>query len=50
MVVSNAKETQTIITVDPETKSEVKKSVIRNFEALYLRGDAVILISPLVRT
>ena len=50
MVIANAKEVQYAISVDPET-NEIKKSAIsREFEMLYMRGDLVVVVSPLVRT
>ena len=50
MMIANAKEVQYVISVDPET-NEIKKSALsREFEMLYMRGDLVIVVSPLVRT
>ena len=50
MAFSNAKEIQTITEVDPDSGIEKKIQVSRAFEVLYVRGDSIILLSPLVRT
>lgn len=50
MVISNAKETYPVTEIDPETGAEVTRTNTRNFEILYVRGDCIVLFSPLVRT
>ena len=50
MVLSNVKEILYITSVDPETNEEKKQAVTRDIEVLFMRGDLVVLVSPLVRT
>lgn len=49
MVISNAKETKYILVTDPETNEVTKTSETREFEILFLRGDLIVVVSPLVR-
>ena len=50
MVISNAKEIHYVTTIDPETNEKKSQAFTRDIEVLYMRGDGVILVSPLVRT
>ena len=50
LVVSNAKEIHTIVTKETETAVASSRNEVRDFEILFVRGDTVTLISPMVRT
>ena len=50
MVLANAKEIQEVVVMDSETNDIRKETISREFEVMYMRGDLVILISPLIRT
>ena len=50
MVLSNAKETLIKVDENPETGEKNETNITRDFELLYLRGDTVTLISPMVKT
>ncbi|PRP77296.1 U6 snRNA-associated Sm-like protein LSm3-like [Planoprotostelium fungivorum] len=49
MVLGNVEETVTLREIDEETYEEIVKKEKRKMEMLFVRGDAVILISPPVR-
>ncbi|KAI7899723.1 uncharacterized protein BX663DRAFT_520210 [Cokeromyces recurvatus] len=46
MVLGDVEETITIVDVNEDTLEEVIRTVKRNFEMLFVRGDGVILVSP----
>ncbi|KAL1928085.1 hypothetical protein VTP01DRAFT_3001 [Rhizomucor pusillus] len=45
MVLGNVEETITLVDVNEETYEEVIRTVRRNFDMLFVRGDGVILVS-----
>ncbi|KAI9022240.1 hypothetical protein CLU79DRAFT_835373 [Phycomyces nitens] len=46
MVLGEVEETITIVDVNEDTFEELVRTVIRNFDMLFVRGDGVILVSP----
>lgn len=50
MVLGEAVETRTTVDVDPDTFEELVHTDSRSFPLLFVRGDAVILLSPPKRT
>ncbi|CAO3634857.1 unnamed protein product [Mucor hiemalis] len=46
MVLGEVEETITIVDVNEDTLEEVIRTVKRNFDMLFVRGDGVILVSP----
>ncbi|KAI9467719.1 hypothetical protein BDB00DRAFT_294828 [Zychaea mexicana] len=50
MVLGDVEETITLVDVSEETNQEIIRTVQRNFEMLFVRGDGVILVSPPSRT
>lgn len=50
MVISNAKEVRTIMEESEEGKEPTIHKEVREFEMLFVRGDTVTLISPMVKT
>jgi len=50
MVLGDVEETNTTHDVDAETDEEIIKSNKRKIDMLFVRGDAVVLVSPPVRT
>jgi len=49
MVLGNVEETVTLVEVHEETFEEIVKTRKRKMELLFVRGDAVILVSPPLR-
>lgn len=49
MVLSDAEETITTVEIDEETYEEIFKTTRRTIPFLFIRGDAVILVSPPMR-
>lgn len=49
MVVSDAEETVTTMTIDEETYEESYKTTKRTIPMLFVRGDGVILVAPPMR-
>ncbi|KAL0083084.1 hypothetical protein F4703DRAFT_1725360, partial [Phycomyces blakesleeanus] len=45
MVLGEVEETITIVDVNEDTFEELVRTVIRNFDMLFVRGDGVILVS-----
>ncbi|KAI8371832.1 u6 snRNA-associated Sm-like protein LSm3-like protein [Blakeslea trispora] len=50
MVLGEVEETITIVEVNEEVQEQVIRTVKRNFDMLFVRGDGVILVSPPSRT
>lgn len=50
MVMGDVEETITTYDIDEETYEEIIKTTKRQVEMLFVRGDAVILVSPPLRT
>mmetsp|Transcript_1019 Transcript_1019/g.3025 ORF Transcript_1019/g.3025 Transcript_1019/m.3025 type:complete len:94 (-) Transcript_1019:25-306(-) len=50
MVLGDVEETVTTNELDPETDEEIIRTSKRNIEMLFVRGDALILVSPPLRT
>nr|CCA17616.1 U6 snRNAassociated Smlike protein LSm3 putative [Albugo laibachii Nc14] len=50
MVLSEVEETVTVQELDEETYEEIIKQSKRQVEMLFIRGDAVILVAPPLRT
>lgn len=50
MVLGEVEESVTTREVDEETDEEIIRTSKRNIEMLFVRGDAVILVSPPLRT
>ncbi|KAI7869114.1 hypothetical protein BDF14DRAFT_1784985 [Spinellus fusiger] len=50
MVLGDVEEIITIVDINEETYEEVIRTVVRNFDMLFVRGDGVILASPPSRT
>ncbi|KAF9969837.1 Sm-like protein lsm3b [Actinomortierella ambigua] len=46
MVLGDVEETITVVDVNEETMEEIVRTVRRNCEMLFVRGDGVILVSP----
>ena len=49
MILGDVEEITTTVEVEEETLEEIVKTTKRSFELLYVRGDAVVLVSPLPR-
>jgi U6 snRNA-associated Sm-like protein LSm3 len=49
-ILGEVEETVTTVEIDEETFEEIIKTAKRALEMLYVRGDGVILVSPLPRT
>ncbi|KAJ3382863.1 Sm-like protein lsm3b [Lobulomyces angularis] len=49
LVLSDAEEIITQVEVNPETYEEMIRTVKKNYEMLFVRGDGVILVSPPTR-
>jgi U6 snRNA-associated Sm-like protein LSm3 len=49
MVLGDVEETVTQLSVDPETEEEIIKTSKRTIGLLFVRGDAIILVSPPLR-
>jgi U6 snRNA-associated Sm-like protein LSm3 len=50
MVLSDVEECVTTVEIDEETYEEVYKTEKRNIPMLFVRGDAIILVSPPIRS
>ena len=50
MVLGDVEETVTTQEVDQETEEEIIRTSKRQIEMLFVRGDALILVSPPLRT
>ena len=50
MVLSDVEETVTTVEIDEETYEEVYKTEKRSIPMLFVRGDAIILVSPPIRS
>ncbi|KAG9307744.1 hypothetical protein G9A89_023309 [Geosiphon pyriformis] len=50
MILGDVEETITIVEINEETEEEIIRTVKRNSEMLFVRGDGVILVSPPSRT
>ncbi|CDS02901.1 Sm-like ribonucleoprotein [Lichtheimia hyalospora FSU 10163] len=46
MVLGEVEETITLVEVNEETYEEIIRTMKRNFDMLFVRGDGVILVSP----
>jgi U6 snRNA-associated Sm-like protein LSm3 len=50
MILGDVEEITTTVEVEEETLEEIVKTTKRSLEMLYVRGDAVVLVSPLPRS
>jgi len=50
MILGDVTETHTVVEIDEETFEEIIKPVKREIDMLFVRGDAVILVAPPIRT
>ena len=49
MILGDVEETMTTIEIDEETYEEIYKSTKRNIPMLFVQGDGVVLVAPLLR-
>lgn len=49
MILGEAEEVHTVLEVDPETEENIYQTTKRSLDMLFLRGDSVILIAPVIR-
>ncbi|XP_018444123.1 sm-like protein LSM3A isoform X2 [Raphanus sativus] len=50
MILGDVEEVITTVEIDDETYEEIVRTIKRNIQYLFVRGDGVILVSPPLRT